>query len=284
MPLALTVTFVCLSIKLSDFYNGLMLSESVPSRGSQKFQELISLLQRLRSPSGCPWDREQTHKSLKRHLLEECYEVLEAIDENNNNKLVEELGDLLVQIISHGEIGFEGGAFGIDDILTIAKEKLIRRHPHVFGDATVVDAREVEEQWEKIKKMEDRGRSPVSGIPNDLPALAYAELMQHRVGKAGFDWEDFTGVVDKLVEEVNEVRTAETSEEVADELGDVLFTLVNAARWMGVSAEDCLRKANLRFKRRYTIMEKLASQKGLNFLTISLEQKESLWKQAKMLD
>ena len=279
-----TVAPLSLSGKLSCFYNGLMSPRDRSPGELRSFQTLVDILQRLRAPGGCPWDREQTHASLKRHLLEECYEVLEAIDQSNSDKLAEELGDLLVQVAFHSQIASEEGEFLVEDVLNKANDKLIRRHPHVFGDAKAVDAREVEYQWERLKKAEDSSRSPVTGIPGDLPALANAELLQDRVVRAGFDWEDVSGVVDKVVEEVDELRKAKAGEEVVHELGDLLFTLVNLGRWLGIHAEDALRQANHRFSRRYVTMESLASQRGLHFPSLSLDEKECLWKEAKVLE
>ncbi len=261
-----------------------MLPEDTPQEALDSFQTLVHILQRLRAPDGCPWDREQTHTSLKRNLLEECYEVLEAIDGDDPNKLSEELGDLLVQVAFHSQIAKEGEEFGIDDVLTKANEKLIRRHPHVFGDIKVADAREVEHRWERLKEAEQPNRSPVDGIPGELPALAYAQLMQDRVAKAGFEWEDISGVLDKVMEEVTELRQAASKEDRAQELGDLLLVLVNLARWMGIHAEDALRQANHRFRGRYVTMEKLAAQRDLNFASLPLEDKESLWQEAKALE
>ena len=253
-----------------------------------QFQTLVSILQRLRAPGGCPWDREQTHDSLKRNLLEESHEVLEAIDRGDPQALAEELGDLLVQVGFHGQIAEESGEFDLGGVLTLANQKLVRRHPHVFGDATAADAREVERNWEKIKEAERQQqgerKSPVDGIPKDLPSLAAAQLMQDRVGRVGFEWEDISGVLDKVVEEVDELRQAETHEQKAHELGDLFFVMVNLARWLGIHAEDALRQANQRFRWRYLKMEELADSRGLDFAGLSLAGKESLWQEAKNLE
>ena len=167
------------------------------------FQNLVSTVETLRSPGGCPWDREQTHASLKRNLLEECYEVLEAIDGNSADKLCDELGDILTQVVFHAQMASEAGQFTIEDVAAGVNAKLVRRHPHVFGGTTASDAREVEHNWERLKEQEGVRKSPVDGIPKELPALAYAQLMQDRVGKVGFEWEDVSGVLDKVAEEVN---------------------------------------------------------------------------------
>ena len=252
-----------------------------------KFQTLIDIVARLRAPGGCPWDREQTHESLKRNLLEESYEVIEAIDQGDPAVLSEELGDLLVQVAFHADIAKEAGDFQLEDVLRKINAKLVRRHPHVFADGHAKDAQEVERNWEQIKaeerKAKGESKSPVEGIPGDLPALAYAQLMQDRVGKAGFEWDDISGVLDKIVEEVAELKAAATPEEKMHELGDLLFTMVNLTRWSGEHAEDVLRKANQRFGKRYLGMEKLAAERGLDFNSLSLNQKEELWQEAKRL-
>ena len=247
------------------------------------FKALISLVDRLRSPGGCPWDLEQTHQSLKRNLLEECYEVLEAIDRQDPKKISEEMGDILVQVAFHADIGKRSGQFTLEDILTQTNQKLIRRHPHVFGDTKVSDAREVEHNWERLKRQEGDRRSPVEGIPGEMPSLAHAQLMQDRDARAGFDWDDVSGVLSKIAEEIGEVENAEGPDEKASEIGDLLFALVNLARWQGVHAEDALRQANQRFKRRYMAMEKLATQRGLDFTSLPLDDKEKLWQEAKRM-
>ncbi len=251
------------------------------------FQTLVDIVAKLRAPGGCPWDREQTHDSLKRNLLEESYEVIEAIDLGNPAVLSEELGDLMVQIAFHADIAQEAGDFQLEDVLRNINAKLVRRHPHVFADGSANDAREVEKNWEQIKAAERQAKgeskSPVEGIPVDLPALAYAQLMQDRVGKAGFEWDDISGVLDKLVEEVAEFKAAVTPEEKEHELGDLLFTIVNLTRWTGAHAEDVLRQANQRFGRRYLSMESLAEERGQDFNALPLNQKEELWQEAKRI-
>ena len=251
------------------------------------FQTLVDIVAKLRAPGGCPWDREQTHDSLKRNLLEESYEVIEAIDQGNPATLSEELGDLMVQIAFHADIAQEAGDFQLEDVLRNINSKLVRRHPHVFSDGHAEDAREVERNWEQIKAAERQAKgekkSPVEGIPADLPALAYAQLMQDRVGKAGFEWDDISGVLDKLVEEVAELKAAFTQEEKEHELGDILFTIVNLTRWTGAHAEDVLRQANQRFGRRYLSMESLAVERGHDFNALSLDEKEQIWQEAKRI-
>ena len=224
---------------------------------------------------------EQTHDSLKRNLLEECYEALEAIDSGHSKKISEEMGDILLQVVFHANIAKKAGEFTLEDVLTQTNEKLVRRHPHVFGDVKVADAREVERNWERLKRSEGKDRSAVEGIPNDTPALAYAQLMRDRVAKRGFDWDDASGVLAKIAEEAMEVRCAEGKDRKASEIGDLLFTLVNLASWEGVHAEDALRRANLRFKQRYMTMEDLAKERGEDFTSLPLSKKEELWQEAK---
>ena len=252
-----------------------------------EFQTLVDIVALLRAPGGCPWDREQTHESLKRNLLEEAHEALEAIDGGDPDVLTEELGDLLVQIAFHADIAREAGNFEMGDVVERINRKLIRRHPHVFGDEKVSDAREVERNWERIKAEERAAsgnrKSPVDGIPASLPALAAAQLMQDRVARAGFEWDDISGVLDKLTEEVEELRRAETQEEKVHELGDVFFVLVNLSRWIDTHAEDVLRQANNRFRSRYLGMEQLASERGLDFESLLLVEKEGLWQEVKRM-
>ena len=288
-------------------YNPAMSSQDIPEGELDQFQTLVAIVERLRAPGGCPWDREQTHASLKRNLLEECYEVLEAIDGPDPQLLAEELGDLLVQVGFHADIAREAGQFDLGDVLAKINRKLIRRHPHVFGDATAsgatpadagatpadagatpADAKEVERNWEKIKEEErlEQGvkKSPVDGIPKDLPALTAAQLMQDRVVRAGFDWDDIGQVLNKLTEEVDELRRAESHEEKVHELGDVLFMIVNLSRWLDIHAEDALRVANQRFRWRYLKMEEIASGRGQDFAQLPMADKDVLWREAKVLE
>ena len=258
----------------------------IPEERIGEFQSLIDIVARLRGPGGCPWDAEQTHESLKRNLLEECYETLEAIDDGEPAELAEELGDLLVQVAFHADIARDAGDFDIADVLAAINRKLIRRHPHVFADGSASDARQVERNWEQLKAEERRqaGKpepSAMDSVPAALPALSAAQLIQDRAARFGFDWDDAGGVLDKLVEEIGEFRDAATDEERLDEFGDVLFALVNVARWSGIQAEDALRQANGKFRNRYRVMERLASERGQDFAKLSLDEKEALWVEAK---
>ena len=252
----------------------------------QDFNHLVDLLARLRGPGGCPWDREQTHDSLKRYLLEESYEVLEAIDQRNPALLAEELGDVLLQILFHAQVASESGQFSIDDVLESQRDKLIRRHPHVFGDAQVKDAREVEANWERLKRRERHGEedSLLGRLPTEMPALAYSQLVQDRASSTGFDWDTAAGVLEKVAEEAQEIRDATSQEAKAREFGDLLLTLVNTGRWLGIHTEDALHQANARFYRRFTHMERLAQERGLSFVDLHLDEKERLWQEAKAQD
>lgn len=247
------------------------------------FSRLVDLLDTLRGPQGCPWDKEQTHDSLKRYLLEEAYEVFEVID-NSPEKLPEELGDVLLQVLFHAQIATEEGRFTIDDVLESLRDKLVRRHPHVFAEQKVKDAREVEANWEELKRGERTGQPGVlllGSVPQAMPALAHSQLVQERAARSGFDWKQMDGVLDKVAEEVREIREARSQEERARELGDLLFSIVNAARWMGIQSEDALRQAAARFRGRFLEMERLADERSLDFTGLSLEEKESLWNEAK---
>ena len=245
------------------------------------FHDLERIVARLRAPDGCPWDREQTPASLKKYLLEECYEVLEALDEGDAQKLCEELGDLLLQIALHTQIAAEAGEFQMGDVLRGINAKLIHRHPHVFGDVKVADAREVEHNWEALKREEREEASLLAGVAKDMPALAYSQAIQGRAAQAGFEWESLEGVMEKVDEELAELSDAQTQEEKVAEFGDVLLALVNIARWLQIDAEEALRLANRRFYRRFTHMEEACRRRGVDFKSLSFEEQNNLWEQAK---
>ena len=246
------------------------------------FEGLRRLLARLRAPGGCPWDREQTHQSLRKTLLEECYEALDALDRQDARGLGEELGDLLLQVAFHCQIAEELGEFTYAQVFRQLNEKLVRRHPHVFGDATATTAKEVEEQWEALKEKERAGReSLLDGVSPSMPALAYAQVISQRAVRAGFEWEAFKDVTAKVMEELGELENAATPEEREAELGDVLFTVVNVARWMGLDAESALRGATQRFGRRFRHMEQASHERGVAFTQLPLAEKEQLWQEAK---
>jgi len=254
---------------------------SKPKNLSQ-FATLVDIIARLRAPDGCPWDRKQTHASLRENLLEECYEVLEALDEGDSARLYDELGDLLMQIVLHSQIASEAREFELGDVIKSINAKLIHRHPHIFGVAKVKDAEEVAQNWEVLKG-EERGAetSILESVPQQMPALGYSQEVQRRVAQLGFDWEDVDGVIDKLTEEVGELKQAETKEQRAQEFGDLLFTLVNVARRLGVDSEAALRQANRKFYQRFTYMEKVCRQRGLSLGQLSFEEQNALWEEAK---
>ncbi len=246
------------------------------------FDTLVGIIARLRAPGGCPWDRKQTHASLRENLLSECYEVLEVLDEGDSAKLCEELGDLLLQIVLHARIAAEAGEFEMGDVVRGINTKLVHRHPHIFGSKRVKDAEEVMANWEALKE-EERGAdaSMLEGVPRQMPALGYSLEVQKRVARVGFDWEDVDGVIAKLVEEVGELKQAENQERREQEFGDLLFTLVNVARRMGVDSEAALREANRRFSRRFSYMEEACRQRGLSIRDLSFDEQNALWEEAK---
>ncbi len=246
------------------------------------FATLVALIAHLRGPDGCPWDKKQTHLSLRENLLEECYEVLQALDRGEASKLSEELGDLLLQIVLHAEIAREAGEFEIGDVVKSINDKLIRRHPHIFGSQKVCDAEEVIHNWEVLKRSERaEDASMLDGVPKEMPALAYSQRVQSRVARVGFDWKDTEGVMEKLAEEVSELREAANNKERAREFGDVLFTLVNLARREGIDAESVLRETNERFYARFSHMETLCRERGLDLSKLTLDEQNALWEEAK---
>jgi tetrapyrrole methylase family protein/MazG family protein len=253
--------------------------------GLPALQETVA---RLRAPDGCPWDQEQTHRSLRAHLLEEAYEVLAALDAGDDDKLCEELGDLLMQIAMHVQIAVEEGIFQFSDVIGQIDAKLKRRHPHVFGDVLVQGSAEVLRNWEVIKAHEraasgerEQPASRLEGVPAILPALARAQALSDRAARSGFDWPDLEGVLDKVMEEVAEVREAEDAEARGQELGDLLFSLANIARWLGVDAESALRETCDRFTARYAEMERLARARGTDLADLPMAEQDALWDQAK---
>jgi tetrapyrrole methylase family protein/MazG family protein len=248
----------------------------------QGFTKLVEIIARLRGPGGCPWDKQQTHTSLREFLLEESYEALEALDEEDYKKLCQELGDLLLQIILHTQIASEKGEFKLADVLDGINTKLVRRHPHVFGDVHVESSEEVSHNWESIKKGErDSEASILENVPRQMPALAYSQDIQRRVAQVGFDWENIDGVIDKLAEEVKELTQSVNQEEKADEFGDLFFTLANIARRMGIDPEASLRQANLKFFKRFSYMEKLCRERGLDLGQLPFSEQNALWEEAK---
>lgn len=251
----------------------------------QDFQKLLDIMSALRSERGCPWDKEQTRESLKPFLIEETYEVLEALDEGDPEKIKEELGDLLFQIIFHCQIAQENGEFGIDDVIKKISDKMIARHPHVFGDEKFETSQEVLKQWEERKKEEGKLRESIlEGIPKELPSLLRAQRLQARAAKVGFDWERVEDVMEKLDEELKEFKTAlsnKNQKDIEDELGDIFFVLVNISRFVGVNPEDALRKTISKFISRFRYIEMKAADAGRNLSDMTLEEMEVLWNEAK---
>ena len=250
------------------------------------FSDLVKLMTRLRGPEGCPWDREQTLASLKPFIIEEAYEVIDAIDRDDRQALAEELGDFLLQAVFVAEIAREEGSFEIDDAITLLHDKLVRRHPHVFADTEARDAEQVLVNWEKLKNEERKAenKSVLDGVPQALPALLKASRLTEKAARVGFDWRRAEDVFSKIDEEVDELREAVAkgdAQNVHDELGDLLFAIANIARKLDVNAEEALQSANRKFTRRFTSMESAVRATGRNLDQLSLEQMDALWDEAK---
>ena len=248
---------------------------------SYDFNDLVEIVRILRAPGGCPWDAEQTHESIRRNLLEEAYEVVEAIDENSPDHLKEELGDLLLQVVFHAGIAKDEGQFDLNDVADGECKKLIFRHPHVFGDVPVRSSGEVLVNWEELKRKEKGQKSyadTVDAVARSLPALWRAEKVQKKAAKCGFDWDDIDGAADKLTEEAEEFRAALKGEgDPVEELGDLLFAAVNAARFLKVDPEDCLHAASDKFAARFRRVEELAAAQGKKLDDMSLAEMDELW-------
>jgi len=251
--------------------------------------------ERLRRPDGCPWDREQTHESLRKHLLEEAYEVYDALERGATPDLAEELGDLWLQIVLHAQLAAEAGVFDLADVQRSIATKIVRRHPHVFGEAEARTASDVNRQWERIKAAEraaaaedaaEEGKSAapksaLDGISPSMPALAASQEMQERAANLGYDWPSIEGVLDKVSEELDELRQAETHDERREEFGDLLMVLVNVARKEGIEAEAALRAANDKFRRRFRSVERQAAERGVALRDLDFEALDELWDTAK---
>jgi tetrapyrrole methylase family protein / MazG family protein len=259
------------------------------SSAGEKFQRLIEIMARLRAPGGCPWDREQTFDSIKPYTLEETYEVLDAIDRRDWNDLAEELGDFVLQAVFYAEIAAEGGLFNVADVLDAINRKLVRRHPHVFGDESAESAGDVKRIWgaAKAEEKKQRGRqeeSLLTPVPRALPALVEAQQITSRAAAVGFDWENPEQVLDKLHEELGEfdqARRNQGHEEIEDELGDLLFVLVNLARFVKVDPEQALRKTNAKFRARFAHIERRLAERGRKPEESNLAEMEALWQEAK---
>ena len=252
-------------------------------------QDLIDIMRILRAPGGCPWDAEQTHESIKKNLIEETYEAVEAINKRDNELLCEELGDLLMQIVFHAQMESEKGEFGFDEVVDGVCKKLIVRHPHVFGDVTVSSVDDVLTNWDAIKK-KTKGQKTVTdsmfSVPRELPALMRATKLQKKAADVGFDWPDVSGALDKLEEEIAELREAiakSDSENISEELGDILFSAVNVSRFIKVDAEESLTAASDKFLARFTKVEALASERSIDMKSASLEELDALWDEVKAM-
>jgi tetrapyrrole methylase family protein/MazG family protein len=247
----------------------------------ERIRLLVEVVRRLRSPQGCPWDREQTHASLRATMLEEAYEVLEAIDEQSMPKLREELGDVLLQVLMQSDIAAQSSDFTLGDVADTVREKLVRRHPHVFGTTVVSGSDEVVRNWEALKAAEYGRESALDGVQRSLPALQWAWSLQRRAANVGFDWPDVEGALDKVREELDELREAATVEAREAEFGDLLFSLVNVARKLGMNPEDALRGATGRFQARFRMMEQTAKAQGRELKDLPIEELDQYWEAAK---
>jgi len=276
-------------------------SRKIPAKSSDRrigklFEALVAVQARLRAPGGCPWDREQTHSSLRTYLVEESYEVLDAIETGNSRELAEELGDLLLQVLFHADLARETGAFDISDVITGIHDKMVRRHPHVFGNVKAETAGEVLKNWAQLKAKEKQATPPegetpqnpapsaLDGVPRNLPALLEAYQMTRRAAQLGFDWERVEGIFEKLDEEARELRAAlaaSNRRSAEEEVGDILFSVVNLARFLGLDPEVTLKHSNLKFKKRFQEMEREASRSGKRLSDLSKEKLEQLWEAAK---
>ncbi len=254
---------------------------------SESFDRLVDIMARLRGEGGCPWDREQTHETLKPYLIEEAYEVLEAIDSDDPDEMCEELGDLLLQVVFHAQLAREAQKFDIENICHGICEKLIRRHPHVFASVDADTPEQVLRNWEQIKKDEKPGetrRSTMSGVPKTMPALLRAGRLQGRAKTVGFDWNDVSGALEKLTEELEEFKDAVGDGDKKmqeEEAGDILFAMVNIFRFLKINAEEALTKTNRKFIRRFEYMESHIESQGKEIGDVSIEDMETLWNRAK---
>src|SRR5438270_1911637 len=252
----------------------------------RSFDELVVLMTKLRGPDGCPWDRKQTFESLKPFIVEESYEVVDAIDRGDRAALAEELGDFLLQAVFVAEITRAEGSFDIDDVITAIHDKLVRRHPHVFGEVEAKDAEQVLVNWEKLKNEERKAenKSVLAGVPQSLPALLKGSRLTEKAARVGFDWRRTEDVFSKIEEEIGELREAIASGDashIEDEVGDLLFTIANIARKLNVNAEEALQSTNRKFSRRFESMESRVRETGRNVDQLSFEEMDALWDEAK---
>lgn len=251
--------------------------------------DFLRLVTVLRSPGGCPWDRKQTHESIKKNFIEETYEVVEAINKADAEGLKEELGDVLLQVAMHSEMESEKGSFDFNDVVNDICKKLVVRHPHVFGDAAAQSSDEALQNWDQVKLktkgMKKQGEAMIK-VPREFPALMRAQKVQEKAAKAGFDWDDINGAVNKLHEEIDELETAlaaDVGKDIEEEFGDVLFSCVNVSRFIGADSEEALTASTDKFIKRYLLVEKLAADEGLDMKTASIEELDKLWNKAKII-
>jgi tetrapyrrole methylase family protein / MazG family protein len=255
-----------------------------------KFERLVKIMAVLRGEKGCPWDKQQDHRTLMPYVIEEAYEVIEAIEENKPNRIAEELGDLMLQIVFQAQVAKDNGEFTISNVLDHINDKLIRRHPHIFGDVEATTPGEVIKNWEEIK-LKEKGatlrKSLLDGIPAALPALLYARRLQERASGVGFDWESIDGVLEKAEEEIEELREAIQTgdkDKITDELGDLLFVLVNVGRWLEVNPEEALRKTSKKFIRRFSHIEQKAKMMGKDLSEMNIYEMEDIWQSSKDME
>ena len=245
---------------------------------------MIGIMQSLRSENGCEWDKEQTHESLRQYLIEEAYEAVEAIDNGDMNLLKEELGDLLLHVVFHAKLGEEKGNFDINNVLAGINEKLIRRHPHVFGENSEKNIEKIKMDWEKLKQIEGR-ESRIDGVPTNLSGLQRAFRLQEKAATTGFDWDNVDDIWTKIDEEIEEVRKASSGgneKELEEEIGDLIFSAVNLSRFMGVNPEDALRRTIKKFESRFKSIEKAAEDSGRDITELSLEEMDKIWESSKI--
>ena len=263
--------------------------ENFEFKEKYSIEDLLRIMEILRSPGGCPWDAEQTHESIKTGLIEETYEVIEAINKNDKDLLLEELGDVLLQVVFHSQMEKEIGAFDFGDVSDGICKKLIERHPHVFGEVKVNGTEEVLSNWDDIKRKSKGQKTQGSSmlkVPKELPALMRAQKIQSKAKKAGFDWDDMSGAFDALESEIKELKIAvseKDSDAIDEEFGDVLFSCVNIARFIGVDSEQSLSRANDKFMSRFLVVERLAEERGIDMKNTPIDELDKLWDEAKKI-
>lgn len=265
------------------------MAEEFVLKDKYNMDDLVAIIKVLRAPGGCPWDREQTHESIKKNFIEETYEVVEAINKQSADMLREELGDVLLQIVLHSEMESENGNFTFDDVVNNIVQKLVVRHPHVFGEVVANNTAEALNSWDAVKlktKGQKNQTESMLSVPRELPALMRAQKIQHKAAKIGFDWDNVGGAVDKLYEEIDELKTAMEQGkrlDIEDEFGDVLFSCVNIARFIDVDSEEALTASTDKFMSRFSLVEQMASEQGIDMKSSSIEELDRLWDKAKKI-